>query len=66
MVSYASDETEETGMGWIFGTCGDRGEVHTGVWLGKGNLKARDHLRDLDVDVPSIRQRNGFRGRGPN
>ena len=31
-----------------------------------GNLKAGDHLQDLDVDVPNIRQRNGFGGHGPN
>jgi hypothetical protein len=43
-----------------------RGEGHTGVWLGGGNLKARDHLQDPDVDISSIRQINGFGERGPN
>lgn len=63
-MNYSSDKTEESGMDWVCSMCGGRGEVHTGVWWA-GNMKARDHLRDLDVDVPSIRQRNGFGGRGP-
>jgi len=42
-------------MGWVCGMCGGRGEVHVGVGGG-----------DLDVAVPSIRQRNGFGGREPN
>jgi hypothetical protein len=35
-------------MGGEYGTCGGRGEVHTGLWC--GNLGESDHSGDLDVD----------------
>jgi hypothetical protein len=39
-------------MGETCGTYG--GEVHTGLWLEKKNLKKREHLEDPDVDVRII------------
>jgi hypothetical protein len=39
---------KEDEMGGACGLCGRRREVHAGFWW--GNLKERDHLKDLGMD----------------
>jgi hypothetical protein len=50
-VGYSGDQLQWNEMGGAYSTCGG-GEMHKGFWW--GNLRERDQLEDLGIDLRII------------